>query len=33
MAWHRGDEDDRAWAGAVVVAEFVNLVRRALRKK
>jgi hypothetical protein len=31
MAWRRGDEDDNARAGAIVFAEFVNMVRWALR--
>jgi hypothetical protein len=33
MAWRRGDEDENAEAGAIVVAEFVNLVRNALNPK
>jgi hypothetical protein len=33
MAWRRGDDDENATAGAIVVAEFVNLVRNALKSK
>jgi hypothetical protein len=33
MAWRRGEESNDAKAGSIVIAEFVNLVRGALRKK
>jgi len=33
MDWRRGEESDSAAAGAIVVAEFINLVRGALTKK
>jgi len=33
MAWKRGEESNDAKAGSIVIAEFVNLVRGALKKK
>jgi hypothetical protein len=32
-AWRRGDDDADAKAGAIVVAQFINMVRGALTKK
>lgn len=33
IALRKGDESDDARVGAIVIAEFINLVRSALKKK